>query len=543
MVHGDLKPRNVLRIGESDWVLCDLDATVHVGQPVGVKSSSGYAPPELARVKCNRERQLQKSACSFDIWSLGMILFELCAGQTLFRLDINNDEILLEEDNSRLCVWQTITDAELSPILQVGAGVDEADAARNLIRWCLMGDSRKRPSTGQVLQHPFINPGTLMPELRMHYHFFLSHAQADASGTASTLHLQLHKLFGVHCWLDMHQDHITLQGMRQGVHDSSVFILILTDRVLGRWFCQQEIMEAIAAGKTIQLVVEEEPRFHPFNRSQWEADAMLRQVDDQSARKYVSADGCEVEIPPAIAQMVDNHLPEALTFRRRDYEAYAMLRKLCTRHFIVPPASRQNKTRVTRVTRVFVICNENATAILTELNEELDDAIVLTRDADDAPNSDRVLVLLLPGIMEGRSLQLWLEMMAVDERASTEKHKQDRFVLMYSAPSGWDFDVVQSAPSQVQECVREHDAIPYRPSNGGSTHHEFTAMAEELAKKLQGGNSGALVQSMNKRTPAIEFTASRKKPRVVGGANSSTSEPARDPEAAMSTSLDSDGDL
>ena len=37
MVHGDLKPRNVLRTGESDWVLCDLDATVHVGQPVGVK--------------------------------------------------------------------------------------------------------------------------------------------------------------------------------------------------------------------------------------------------------------------------------------------------------------------------------------------------------------------------------------------------------------------------------------------------------------------------------------------------------------------------
>ena len=224
-----------------------------------------------------------------------------------------------------------------------------------------MGDSRKRPTTEQVLQHPFINLGTLMPEMRMHYHFSLSHAQADASGTASTLHLQLHKLFGVHCWLDMRQHDITLH------------------------------------------------------------------------------------------------------------------RKLCTRHFTVPPAPCQNKTRATRV---FVICNQNATGILTELNEALDDAIVLTRDADDAPNSDRVLGLLLPGIVEGRSLELWLEMMAIDERSSTEEHKQDRFVLIYSEPSGWDFDVVQSAPSQIQECVREHDAIPYRPSNGGSTQHEFTAMVD-----------------------------------------------------------------
>ena len=50
-------------------------------------------------------------------------------------------------------------------------------------------------------------------------------------------------------------------NLRQGVRDSQVFLLLLSARVLGSWFCRQELLCAIAAGKRIQLVLEADPRF------------------------------------------------------------------------------------------------------------------------------------------------------------------------------------------------------------------------------------------------------------------------------------------
>ena len=49
MVHGDVKPRNVVRIG-GVWKLIDLDAAAPIGRPVGRKYSSAFSPPELARL-------------------------------------------------------------------------------------------------------------------------------------------------------------------------------------------------------------------------------------------------------------------------------------------------------------------------------------------------------------------------------------------------------------------------------------------------------------------------------------------------------------
>ena len=57
--------------------------------------------------------------------------------------------------------------------------------------------------------------------------------------------------------------------MRKGVCDSDVFILILSERVLTSWFCQQELLCAIEHRKKIQLIVEKETRFFPFNVETW----------------------------------------------------------------------------------------------------------------------------------------------------------------------------------------------------------------------------------------------------------------------------------
>ena len=66
----------------------------------------------------------------------------------------------------------------------------------------------------------------------------------QASGDVGTLFLLLGQ-FGLHGWRDMNADDLTEKGMRQGVYDSDVFVLFLTNSVLSREFCLKEISWAI----------------------------------------------------------------------------------------------------------------------------------------------------------------------------------------------------------------------------------------------------------------------------------------------------------
>ena len=247
MVHGDLKQRNVLQLRSHNdklelkvsYALCDLDTSNAVGHPLG-PASMAYAPPELARRKftcgCSGFNRACSKCCikkaekSFDVWSIGVILFEMCAGRPLFHQDVANDDLVDDADRCRLCVWQCVDDDELDPAFSsrttacehTGIGHIQSDA-KDLIRWCLQGDPQKRPTIDEVLSHRFLKPegGSIprgedgLPSNRMKYHAFMSHAQADASGTVGTLYLQ-YKLMGLHNWLDMRQDNLNAEGMKQG---------------------------------------------------------------------------------------------------------------------------------------------------------------------------------------------------------------------------------------------------------------------------------------------------------------------------------------
>ena len=82
---------------------------------------------------------------------------------------------------------------------------------------------------------------------RMRYHAFLSHNQMEASGDVTLLCRELEAL-GLNPWRDMSQLDLTEEGMKQGVFDSDVFILVLTNSVLNRWFCLKELSWALAFG-------------------------------------------------------------------------------------------------------------------------------------------------------------------------------------------------------------------------------------------------------------------------------------------------------
>ena len=94
VLHADLKTLNIVRTA-GQWKLIDLDAACEIGkETVGHKSSSAYVPPEAIYVDekagafaCVRSAtavangegnyDLLTAHPSFDVWSLGCILYQM----------------------------------------------------------------------------------------------------------------------------------------------------------------------------------------------------------------------------------------------------------------------------------------------------------------------------------------------------------------------------------------------------------------------------------------------------------------------------------
>ena len=123
--------------------------------------------------------------------------------------------------------------------------------------------------------------------------------------------------------------------MRRGVWDSGVFYLALTENVLMSWFCRQEMRCAIELGRPVQLVLEEEPRFAPFDLVAWaEFSAAMERTEGTNLETVTEQVGDELQVtevclvpdspfdrlPAPIWRMVRDNLPEAVTYRRRDFE-------------------------------------------------------------------------------------------------------------------------------------------------------------------------------------------------------------------------------
>ena len=197
VLHADLKTLNIVRTA-GQWKLIDLDAACVIGkEPVGHKSSSAYVPPEaiyvdektdsacvrsvVAATKGEAKYELLTAHPSFDVWSLGCILYQMCTADVKPLMQGGQDDNLV---GMRKGVDNLFALAEWSPDLKADKLVDVPDKlARNLLSQMLHKDPMQRPSFARVLAHSFLS-GKKVARLvgeKSKYDVFLSYRVASDS--------------------------------------------------------------------------------------------------------------------------------------------------------------------------------------------------------------------------------------------------------------------------------------------------------------------------------------------------------------------------
>ena len=154
VIHRDIKPKNVLVFGDG-LKLADMDASSADGADTGDgKWSPTYAAPELARHKlCTGLTPAPLLATKkFDVWSLGVVMYELSTGIRLFVSD-TDDHFVDEASMLQLVNWTSLDQRQLrkilSPEICPGATAQERGALRGLISRCLSADPAARPTVGR----------------------------------------------------------------------------------------------------------------------------------------------------------------------------------------------------------------------------------------------------------------------------------------------------------------------------------------------------------------------------------------------------------
>ena len=137
LVWTDMKTENFVVTASGQFKGIDLESAMPVNDSPVDYSPEG-TPPEFARAFLAGEGPYFVLNYSYDIWSYGMMLYEISTGRPYF------------DGKTPVQITKTLRDG---PVMDVRDVPDKQ--LRNLIAKCLQLDPKKRPNVLQVLLHPY----------------------------------------------------------------------------------------------------------------------------------------------------------------------------------------------------------------------------------------------------------------------------------------------------------------------------------------------------------------------------------------------------
>lgn len=156
VVHRDLKPSNILYATEAGYPealrICDFGFAKQLRAENGLLMTpcytANFVAPEVLK------RQGYDAAC--DIWSLGILLYTMLAGQTPFANG---------PSDSAAQILQRISEGRID--LESGNWVSVSTEAKDLVQKMMHLDPNRRPTASQVLQHNWIQHRNVLPTHRL----------------------------------------------------------------------------------------------------------------------------------------------------------------------------------------------------------------------------------------------------------------------------------------------------------------------------------------------------------------------------------------
>jgi len=140
LVWTDLKAENFVVTTETPFAMkgIDLESAMSI-RDNPVDYSPEACPPEFAKAFLAGDGPYFVLDCSYDIWSLGMVFFEISVGRTMFS------------GRSPAQITKILKD----PNFKADTSAIPDEKLRDLVNSCLQIDPKKRPSLSQILLHPF----------------------------------------------------------------------------------------------------------------------------------------------------------------------------------------------------------------------------------------------------------------------------------------------------------------------------------------------------------------------------------------------------
>jgi hypothetical protein len=139
LVWTDLKTENFVVTRTGDFKGIDLESAIPVGgNPVDYSPEA--CPPEFAQAFLDGDGPYFSLQTSYDIWSLGMMFYELGSGRGYFdgKTPIQITRELAQMKN-----------------MEVDADIEMDGRFRSLVKSCLQVNPNKRPAVAQILLHPY----------------------------------------------------------------------------------------------------------------------------------------------------------------------------------------------------------------------------------------------------------------------------------------------------------------------------------------------------------------------------------------------------